>query len=241
VAALAVGGCGRLGFAPQIAGDSDATTSDATPSDGTPSDAAPADAAAAIRMLAHTITSSQGANLTTAPIDTTGASLIVLAECTYSTGAPKPPTDSRSNTWQTGLSSYGANNASATHSFVDPGNDFLSMAVVAFSGTRTTPAVLDSATGSTGSATFLAGTVTPSQAGELVVAFACSGDSVATAISMDDGFVVTDRVLNGSAGDPEDMASAFLIAAAAAIPFDPSWSFPGDTKVTGAIAAFAHP
>ena len=242
--ALLAAGCGRVGFAERTAGDAGAA-SDAT----TASDADGDGAVATVALLAHTIENGQVANLTTAPIDTTGASLIVVAECTWATGAPKLPTDSAGNAWQS-TQSFGANQApanfalfyalapltSTAHAFTNPGNDYLSIAVLAFSGLAT----FDTLVGGTGVVPFAPGAIVPSGPGEVLVSLACSGDSVATSVVIDAGFMLVDALLNtGGASSPEDRASAHVFETSASS-FSPHWTFTGDAKATGALAAFGR-
>ncbi len=231
--AVAVAGlaCGRIGFDDRVIG---------------PAADAGVDAAPALLLVAHAIANTDGNGLTTPPIDTTGATLLVLAECTWSTGTPTPPIDSFANSWQTGLASYGSNQQPSNiklfyapapvtgpdHTFTDVGSDFLSIAVVAFAG----PRELDAASGGSG-ATPLGVTVATSAAGELISSFACSGNSVATAVTIDNDFIEVDEVLDHVASGPEDMSSAYLAAAPTpAVVAD--WAFTGDAEVSAAIAAF---
>ncbi len=231
-------GCGRIGFdsTGPVTGDSGSVTQ------------------STIRLLAHTMINGTSNGLTTTAIDTTGASLIVVAECTWSTGTPTVPLDSENNVWEAGLGAYGSDSdpaivkmfyaygpaTSTSHTFSDVGNDDLSVAVTAFSGTVDTPNVLDRAAGSTGTMPLQPGSVAPSEVGELLVTAACSGQSVATVIAIDDGFDLLDNVLNHAADGPEDMGAAYSVTTSLA-PSAPSWTFTGDTNVAGAISSFAHP
>jgi len=235
-------GCGRFGFDPRVG---------ALPDGGGGDVAAGSDASASVKLLAHTMVNVEANTLTTAPIDTTGASLIVLAECTWSTGTPTVPTDSENNTWQTGLGSYGADSdpsnikmfytyapiTNAAHTFEDVGNDFLSIGVLAFAGTGTTVTTPDDATGAVGANPLAFGPLQPGASGELVVTFACSGNSVATATSIDSGFTRVDMILNGNSGAPEDMASAWEVAPSTTA-IVATWTFTGDAKVCAAGAVF---
>ena len=238
---IALAACGRLGFDARIDIVADARADAAVANDAS---------AGAPTLLAHTMVNVEASGLTTSPIDTTGASLIVLAECTWSTGTPTIPTDSEGNTWQA-LGSYGANGdpsnirmfyafapmTNAAHTFHDVGNDFLSIGVLAFAGTGTTVTTPDDATGSTGATPLTFGPLQPGTAGELVATFACSGNSVATATSIDLGFTHIDMILNGNSGAPEDMASAYEVTASTTA-IVPTWTFTGDAKVCVAGAVF---
>lgn len=246
--------CGRIGFDP-AAGARDATAAGDARGDGAAGDApdAPPDAPQTPILVAHTIRNALGSNLATLPIDTTGATLLVAAECAWSTGTPSAPVDSAGNAWQA-VPPHGAPTqpgvirlfyvvapaTSASHVFVDPGSDYQAIAVAAYAGTDTSPTAFDAATGAVGANPVAAGSVSPAQPGELVVTFGCSGDSVATSIAIDSSFALVDSLLNGSGGAPEDLASAALVSTTTA-PLDPQWSFPGDAKIATTIAAFKSP
>jgi hypothetical protein len=224
--------CGRIDFAPR-SGDGGGMVADTAPT---------------FELIAHTIKNGNTANLVSDPIDTTGASLIVVAECDYDTGVPILPMDSQHNTTWVGLGRYGgdmmpsniriayviAPSTSTSHTFTNPGSDYLTIAVLAFSGTTT----FDGSTGGSGATPLAAGSFSPAQIGELVVAFACSGDSLATAISIDGGFTLIDSIANDFATAPEDVASAYRVATTAV---DPTWTFTGDMTVAASIAGFLHP
>src|SRR5580698_8405885 len=121
-------GCGRIGFDPT---DVTRDSGSATPS--------------TIQVLAHTMINAKSNGLTTVAIDTTGASLIVVAECTWSTGTPTVPVDSEHNVWAADLAAYGSDGdpanikmfyasapaTSTSHTFFDSGNDYLAIAVIA--------------------------------------------------------------------------------------------------------------
>ncbi len=200
--------------------------------------------------MAHDYT----AGLSTSPIDTRGATLIVLAECTFSAGIPAPPTDSENNTWQTGLQAYGDTGAagmikmfysyapvtSANHVFTDVDDDYNSMAVLAFSGTATTASVYDAATGSfeTSGATVKPGSLVPTQLGELIVSFACSGDTLAPSGSVSGGVTLLQYLSGLLAGaDDEDMGSAYGLASTLTA-VDPTWTLPGDVNINSVIGLF---
>jgi hypothetical protein len=211
------------------------------------------DAGAPVTLLTHVLNDGNGSGLATPPIDTSGATLLVLAECTFSSGTPKLPGDSAGNTWQA-LNAYGSPSAggevrvfysygpktSASHVFTDPDSDYNAMAVLAFSGTLTGPNVFDSATGTyeTSGATVQPGNLTPTQLGELVVSFACSGDTHATSATIDSGFTLV-QFLSGNANgsNSEDLGAAYEVATSLAS-VNPTWTFSGDTNINSAMATF---
>ena len=47
-------------------------------------------------------------------------------------------------------------------------------------------------------------------------------------------------MLDGSSTAPEDMASAYRVTDMLG-PVSPTWTFTGDTSVTGVLGSFAHP
>ena len=245
LAALALMACGRIAFEPR----DDASSTGTSDGDG----AGDGDSAGgtSIKLVAHTLRNGMvPAGLTTAPIDTTGASLFALVECTYNGGTPAPPTDSAGNTWVTGLPAYGAAMnpsvvkmfytlgpvTSAAHTFTVPGSDFLAIAVLAFGGV----AAFDGAVGISGVMPSRPGPLIPTQTGELAVTFACSGQSTATMIAIDSGFTLVDSIANNNTSAPEDLASAYLVSADTN-PVDPAWTFTGDTKLGSVLANFTHP
>lgn len=204
-------------------------------------------------LLAHVLNDGHGNGLSTSPIDTTGATLLVLAECTFTSGTPQGPSDSAGNTWQA-LTAYGSSSGggeirvfysygpktSASHVFNDPDDDYNAMAVLAFSGTLAGASVFDSATGNyeTTGTTVQPGSLTPTQPGELVVSFACSGDTKATTATIGSGFTLV-QFLSGNANgsNSEDLGAAFTIVTSLA-PVNPTWNFPGDMNINSAMVTF---
>jgi len=204
-------------------------------------------------LLTHVLTNGHGNGLATAPIDTTGATLLVLAECTYSSGTPMPPSDSASNTWQA-LNSYGSSSGggeirvfysygpktSGSHVFNDPDNDYNAMAVLAFGGTLTGASVFDSATGNyeTAGPTVQPGILTPTQSGELVVSFTCSGDTQATSATINGGFSLVQYLSGIALGNgAEDQAAAYTVVTSLAS-VNPTWNMSGDMKINSAMVTF---
>ena len=122
--------------------------------------------------------------VSTTPVNTTGANLIVLVIADYvGFGASPTPTDNQSNTW-TGLTAQTAAGSthcriwyvynpttSTTHTFTSPDTGQARYPVIlmaAFSGAVASPA--DQQNGSTGTGTSLAtGSITPSEGEELII------------------------------------------------------------------------
>lgn len=121
---------------------------------------------------------------TTAAIDTTGADLIVIELADYDGGAPALSviTDSKGNTWLP-LTTYKAGGAARStlfycrptsvgsgHTFTATGtNTYPAISVGAFSGSIATPFDLQNGANASLSTTISPGSITPSQADELVV------------------------------------------------------------------------
>jgi len=166
------------------------------------------------------------ANATTASIDTTGASLLVLVQ---GSGTDVTPTDSKSNVWtgatlvtgpDGGLLRVWYVNSSPIvgtgHTFT-PGGTFHSCCVAAFSGFAVTDQ--QSAGASIQTKTIQPGSITPTQNGELII---CAvGDDVDPG-TIDSSFTITDqKSLVG--GVNYGSALTFLIQTTAAA-INPTWT-----------------
>lgn len=214
------------------------------------------EAGGGVTLLAHALNDDNSSSLSTPAIDTRGATLLVIAECTFASGTPKTPTDSQSNTWQSlaayGMPSVGGEGAifysvapqtSASHVFVDPASDYNAMAVLAFSGTLTGSNVLDSSNGNyeKSGANVMPGNIVPTQVGELVVSFACSGDTHASTAAINGGFTLV-QFLSGNANgsNSEDLGAAYLVTPSLAT-VNPTWTLAGDTNINSTIASFKIP
>ncbi len=215
-----------------------------------------ADAGGGVTLLAYALNDDNSTSLSTQPIDTRGATLLVIAECTFTSGTPKLPTDSQSNTWQS-LTAYGSPSAggegaifysfgpktSASHVFVDPDSDYNAMAVLAFSGTLTGANVFDSSNGNstTTGPNIMPGNIVPTQVGELVVSFACSGDTQAATGVISGGFSLVEFLSgNANGSNSEDLGAAYLVTTSLAT-VSPTWTFTGDSKINSTIASFKVP
>jgi hypothetical protein len=145
----------------------------------------------AITMIANTCANNPAtyATTTTNPINTTGATLIVVAVSYYGPSGIITPTDSQGNTWISTssntpyLSAYGycgteifyVSNpvTSATHTFTEANDNWPAVCVEAFKGTNTSSSPLDVQTGAgsptSADTTLQTGNVTPNQSNEVVV------------------------------------------------------------------------
>jgi len=159
---------------------------------------------ASFSLIAHTgAQSSDGVSATTAGINTTGATLLVVAVANLFGNSPSF-TDSNSNTWSaltprdTGSGCrvtlyYVANpTVGAGHTFsvnVGGGSQFPAITVVAWAGNAASGPETEN--GATASATTIAtGSVTPALTNGLIVAAACHSEVFAS--SVDSGFTISD-------------------------------------------------
>jgi len=184
--------------------------------------------------------SSDGDNVTTGAIDTTGALLLVA--CVARVGAATL-TDSKGNSWTAlSLTSYGGiyysqpTSVGSGHTFsLASTGTFPSVAVAAYAGTNTTsPFDQQSATGDTGGGTTAStGSVTPSENNELLVAFAGGG---ATLSSIDASFTIRESVALVSS---QHYACALADQIQTTITArNPTWTFSGATDGRASIATF---
>ncbi len=178
----------------------------------------------------------------TAPIDTTGASLIVA--CTSANGTNFSSTPS--NTW-THVGSYNAGqnelnifyceapSTSSTQTFACS-DAFASLAVSAWSGTASNP--FDQVNGATQPVPVQSGSITPSQANTLVIAFHAGQ---ATSYAIDSGYAITDSV-SFTGGINYSCAMAYIILTSATAQ-NPTWTgsgMGGGTLSAPGIASFKY-
>lgn len=180
-------------------------------------------------LVANTGVGNNGAGpTTTTGIDTTGATLLVVAVSTF-TGVPNV-TDSNGNIWlrvpsvvnsATIQMFYCANpTVGAAHTFT-VATDFPGICVAAFSGT-TTDAWPEGPTSTTGNTSLTLPTITPAQDDSIVVTMLGQGASAVT-MSIDGGFTKTDEVGGTTA---QKCALAYLIQTSAAAAA-PTWTWAG--------------
>lgn len=195
-------------------------------------------------LLTHTSKSSVGGlDVTSDPIDTTGASLIVVGICTY--GQPYTLADSQTNTWQA-LTQYNngvqqaqlfkcltpitnaAQTFTVTHTASAP---YPSIYVACFSGI--TSYDQESGTYNAGSATLQPGSITPPSANALLVTLVSGNE---TTSSIDGGFIKTDgNALVGANAVQGAMAYLIQTSPAAA---NPTWTLNGSAGISAAMASF---
>lgn len=198
-------------------------------------------------LLVHASQTSTGASTgaTTSAIDTTGADLLVA--CLSSNDGIATLSDSKSNTWTPLTMTIGGappgvrlyycrgGTVGTGHTFSSAGvSQYSSVAVAAFSGAHATP--FDAENGSNGSGgTQATGSVTPSEAGELIIA-GLAFNSAGSPLSIDAGFTIAEDA-NYVAGQSYGVGLAYLIQGAAA-GVNPTWTRGGSSQNAAAIATF---
>lgn len=184
-------------------------------------------------------------NPTTPSIDTTGANLIIIGVSGW-TGSFPAPADSKGNSW-TALTqrSYGdsivclyycyAPTVGSGHTFSMSGTVYASIMVLAFSGAASSPfdAENGNGNGSTPVNTLAAGSITPSEDNELVVAV--WGSSNFDSPSVDSGFTLSQ--VNAGTGLPYHGGLAYKIQTTAAT-VNPTASWTSAQWASAGIACF---
>lgn len=187
----------------------------------------------AFSLVAH----STGANTATTAVDTTGATLLIAFINNFSGGAPVVG-DNKGNTWvQIGttlangstISSFwyvtGPLVVGSGHTVIGGGAGFYSICFQAwYANGRASPLDLTSQ-----AAAFQAGSVTPSQDNELLVA-ACAPLDTQSASAISGGFTISDNVAYAP-GVNEATALAYLIQTSAAAA-NPTWTASGGAPGT---------
>jgi len=185
--------------------------------------------------------STGGNNVTTASVDTTGATLLVLCVSCYGTGAPTV-SDSKGNTW-TSLTTRGATaigfrmhycvptSVGTGHTFTASSSGLSpSICAAAFSGAAAVPFEAES-----GGTSATPGSITPSEANELLVTGVSWYPS--GTVSLTGGFTLPEQV-NYLAANHIGCGLAYLIQTSAAAA-NPTWSSTGGfSEVASAMAAF---
>ncbi len=190
-------------------------------------------------LLVHCAAQASALSTATAgPVDTTGATLIVCIVGNIAGVSAITCTDTNGsgsiNTY-TGLTEFVGSasrsmnifykyspTTSTTHSFLGAGVNigYPGIAVLVFSNTPTTPYVSESAGGTSGTATVQPGSITPSNANNLLVVGAY-GDG-ANPQTIDSSFTKTDALAT-SAGTFESIAGAYLLQSSATAQ-NPTWT-----------------
>lgn len=211
----------------------------------------------AISIISHTCagsTDGMASFVTTAPINTTGATEIVLFSANYAPDAASTITDSKSNAWSA-LTRYGPGvsfsgsqivhvdspTTDSAHTFTatSVANGRPSLCVVALANTALSSVfdVQNGNNGSTGATTCQTGSVTPTQNNEIIIA-ALATQSTGT-FSIDSGFTILDQLPYVSV-QSEGIAFAYKIQTTAAA-VNPTWTVPVSDSISCSIATFKAP
>lgn len=204
----------------------------------------------AIALVAHTgVQSTNGNTITTSAIDTSTANFLVAV--TGSSDGTAPVSDSKTGSWTPRTIYDGSHSpmvriwfatnptVGAGHTFtVTASSKFPTLCIAAFSGVDTTAPYDGNENGAYTSAvtTAQAGSITPSLAGELVIA-GLAWDSGFAASGINGGFTITDQfpLVGGLAYGG---ALAYLIQTSAAAA-NPTWTIASaTTNIAADIAAF---
>ncbi len=191
--------------------------------------------------------------VTTAPVNTAGATLLVLSVGWYSGSTPTvTPADSKGNTWvpltkQIQLSTLVANQlfycaaptVGSGHTFTVEdlvNNIYPSVALLAYSGAHDVPFDQETGAVTVGNASTLAtGSLTPSQDNCLVIAGAGHEANGAGAVSINAGFTALTAAYVSGGGEGCGIASLVQTTAAAAAP---TWDTTNNTGIAATLAVF---
>lgn len=187
--------------------------------------------------------------VTSAGIDTTGATILAFGLISYGAATEPTVSDSKGNTWtqRTAYTDgvtrtrvyYAANpTVGSGHTFTATGTgSFSAVAVSAHDGiATTTPYDVENGGSFSSGTTGSTGSVTPSEDGELLVAvwgYAANGQP--TGVSVDNSFTVMGQASN--TGNSFGVAHAYLYQTPAAA-VNPAASWTGSTSGSAAIATF---
>lgn len=186
--------------------------------------------------------------ITGGPIDTTGANLIVVEVSYFDASSAVTVTDNKGNTY-TALTGYGGAGADyrvklfycyaptvgTGHTFVGGvAGAYCSVSIAAFSGAAASPADQSAGSFNSSSSTAQAGSITPTESGELIIATMCNRLD-AGSVSINDGFTIVDQELWQSGGLGTALAYKIQTAAAAT---NPTWTLTSAVKNAPAIYSF---
>lgn len=204
---------------------------------------------AAIALVADTGAQSPDNNgVTTAAIDTTGATLLVAMTCYDFNGSNGAPSDSEGNTWVNlngqniddltiALPWYVENpttDASHTFSITGTGN-YATIMVMAFSGTVLT-SVFDqeNSAASISSASLAAGSITPTENNELIISGMC-GNATQTTLSVNESMTREQHFPSGATAKPGAMAYKIQTTATA---INPTWTQDSASHLGSFVSSF---
>lgn len=186
---------------------------------------------------------------TTPSLNTTGANFIVIAVNSYGPGGAVTVTDSKSNTW-TALTQQVAGESKSRlyycyaptvgtgHTFNATGGSFYgSIYVQAWAGMAASTFDVENGNASASSASTLQpGSVTPSQANELIITALAFNDNSAGIIAVNSSFAITDTVAFSFTGG----SMAWLIVSSTSA-VNPTWNTTNNcTNRAATIATFKY-
>jgi len=189
---------------------------------------------AAISLVAHIAAS--GASPTTAGINTSGATLLVVSMSCFG-GASSAPTDSNGNTWHEAKAILSGNESSLWYAYdksgsalvvgagqtFSGGSNIFGLEVEAFSGTLTGSDPLDQTNGALDSAPLASwqpGSITPGANNEVVISYA--GVFNGSGIAVDSSMTITDKY-DFAGGISYQQGLAYIVQTTAAA-INPTWS-----------------
>lgn len=196
--------------------------------------------------------SSAGGAITTGNLNTTGATLLVLAVGYYAPAGAASISDSKSNTWAAlTVSTRGGGDADAIrfyyvaggvvgtgHNFTNSASNYSSLCVLAFSGSAASPFDQENSDTQDFGTSVGSGALTPSQNGALVVAAVAlrgyAGDG--QTVSVDSGQTKQEEV-TGAGGAHAGVAISYEIQTTATLR-NPTWSWATADQAQAATAAF---
>lgn len=198
-----------------------------------------------LRVAHATMTGSAGGG-TTAAINTTGATILIMVCSNFQGVGTFTPTDSRTNAWTTCTPQAGVNGVSTIfyainpsvgtgHTFTYPGS-FGTAEIMAFSGIVTvSPFDTENAGVTVSGTTQHTGSVTPAQAKSLIIAGMSS--SAADPVTIDSGFTISDQSAFVSSTSFACAAAYLIQSSASAV--NPLWtSIDAASDIEATIAVF---
>lgn len=209
-------------------------------------------APAAPSLKAHAKGAAFGASATTAAVDTTGATFLVVAGNAFTAGVMSISADTYNNTWHA-LTTYGVGFGIVTlfycfNPVVGPGhtvtfnssNDAgaaVSVEMAAFDSMDITAAVFEAGTDkgnhTAGPVTSQPGSVAAASMNDLIISALCSNGN-SSPYTVDSGFTETDTNASFTSG-----TLAYLVAPDTSA-VNPTWGNPSGQTMATAIAVFKH-
>lgn len=199
-----------------------------------------------VTLVAHTAVGDKLGPVTSG-VDTTGATLLVIAAGGFSNGGSVSVSDNKGNTFSTfGLKGNGSTTftqifycltptVGTGHTVSMTGSVFMDLLFAAFGGgTFTVDSSVNTGTNNTGSSSIQPGSATPSANGDLLIT-SLSVD-VSGISGVGSGFTITDTVAY-SGGNYEGGGLAYLVQTTAAA-INPTWSLSAANAQAAALCGF---